>query len=107
MIIGLVLLGEKGAPDFQFVEFDSMTAKQIGMNEMERLEFNSSLPEINLIAHDFISQVNYQYKRGMSQVELEAYAEELWNTQGEPVLSAGAFSGAKKAAALFTKLMGR
>ncbi len=105
LISGLVLLGTDVAPQIQFNSLDADSAKAMKMTNAEMTAFNQSLPQINLVANDFLTRLRGEAAQGVSAKQIQQDSETMWKTEAKPVLSANAFSAAGKASATYNSML--
>jgi hypothetical protein len=103
--IGLVLLGTDAMPNAQFKALDSKSARDLKISNDQMVEFNHALPQINLIANSFLSQLKQEVVTGVKADQLQRDSAALWASQAKPVLKPDAYTALQIASAAYLKAM--
>jgi hypothetical protein len=103
--ISLILLGTDATPSAQFKELDSGSARELKISHDQMEAFNHELPQINLIANSFLSQLKQEVVAGVKADQLQRDSAALWNSQAKPVLKPDACAALRIVSAAYFKAM--
>lgn len=90
--LGMIVLDGEGMQTLAFQEISSADAKRLGVNEIERLSFNSELDQVNLLTAEIQVRLNEQTS------PTAAMAKDLWEGTRD-CLRPDTFSAMQKIAA--------